>query len=271
MQATAESSAARAGPVRGNAFQLAARRAGCALMFGIFGIGALGLVLLVVPLARLAELRTPRDRIAQRWIQRAFRTFTAIGDRLGLFALEVRCAERLARGPALVVANHPTLLDVVFLISRLPQADCVVKAGAWRNPFLRGMLSVAGYVSNGDGAELVAECAGRLRAGRTLVLFPEGSRSTALGMRRFRRGAARIALTSGCAVRPVHIRCEPRILGKDQSWWTLPGEKVRYTLRVGEDIALDRLAADLPQALAARRVTEELERVFESGVLPDVA
>ena len=239
-------------------------------MFGIFGASALALVL-VIPLARLVDRRTPWDRLTQRWIQRAFRVFAALGDRLGLFSLELRGAERLANGPALIVANHPTLLDVVFLISQLPQADCVVKADTWRNPFLRGIASLAGYVSNQDGPKLVEECTRRLRGGRTLVLFPEGTRSTAHGLRPFKRGAARIALASGCALRPVRIRCEPRILGKDQAWWAFPSEKVRYILRVGEDLPTAGLAAGLPRALAARRLTQELQREFESGAMSDVA
>ena len=240
-------------------------------MFAVFGLGALALVVLVIPIARVCDWRAPGDLVAQRWIQRAFGSFASVGAALGLWSLEVRGAQRLAHGPALVVANHPTLLDVVLLIAQLPQADCVVKAAAWRNPFLRGIVSLAGYVPNRDGAALVAECARRLRSGRTLVLFPEGSRSTAAGLRAFKRGAARIALASGAALRPVQIECRPRMLGKDQPWWAIPGERVRYTLRVGADVAVGELAAQRTEALAARRLTEELQRLFESGAFADVS
>ena len=269
MQATAESKPRTHAAQRG-LLPLAAHRAGSALMFAVFGVGAVVLALGLI-FARLVVRGAAPDRVAQRWIQRAFRAFAALGERLGIWSLEVTGRERLARGPALVVANHPTLLDVVFLVSHLPQADCVVKAAAWRNPFLLGIVRLAGYVPNRDGPDLVERCAARLRAGRTLVLFPEGSRSTAFGMRPFKRGAARIALASGCAVRPVQIRCEPRILGKDQAWWALPSETVRYTLRVGDDVDFGEWAAGLPGALAARRLTEQLQRIFEAGVAADVA
>lgn len=234
-------------------------------LFLLFGVGALGLVCLVIPLARLLDRQTPGDLVAQRWIQRAFRGFAWTGQTLGIWHVTTFEAERLAQGPAIVVANHPSLIDVVLLIAQLPQADCVVKASAWRNPFLRGVVGLAGYVSNRDGVELVAECARRLRAGRTLVLFPEGSRSAPAGLRPFKRGAAHIALASGAPLRPVSIECCPRILGKHQAWWAIPGERVRYTLRVGVDVSALELAPQRSDALAARRVTEALQRQFEGG------
>jgi 1-acyl-sn-glycerol-3-phosphate acyltransferase len=243
-------------------------------MFAVFGLGSFGLVALAIPVARLLDRRAASDLVAQRWIQRAFRAFSQLGEAIGLWSIEVRGADRLSRGPAIIVANHPTLLDVVLLISLLPQADCVVKAAAWRNPFLRWVVSLAGYVPNQNGPELVQECARRLRAGRTLVLFPEGSRSPAAGLRPFKRGAAHISLASGAPLRPVWIECRPRILGKHQAWWAMPGDRVRYILRVGSDVSPRALSAGdsaALTALAARSATEALRRQFESGAFADVA
>jgi len=270
MRATAETSTGTAAPPLQLA-RFALKRALAALTFAVFGVGALLLVVLVIPLARLVARGEPRDLVAQRWIRRAFAGFAWWMERLALIAVEVRGAERLQGGPALVLANHPSLIDVVLLIAHLPQADCVVKAEAWENPWLRGIVSAAGYVPNREGPELVAECARRLRAGRTLVLFPEGTRSPAAGLRPFQRGAARIALASVATIRPVHIACAPRMLGKDQPWWAIPAERVRYTLRVGADLSAGELTSERDPALAARRATEALQRVFESGARGDVA
>ncbi len=270
MRATAESVARSPGaaPAFG---AVALHRLGAAGLFFVFGLGALVLAVLVMPATRLLHWRTPADLLTQRRVQRAFRAFARLGEALGIWQVRVDGAERLADGPAIVVANHPSLIDVVLLIAHLPQADCVVKAAAWRNPFLRGIVSLAGYVPNHDGPQLVEECARRLRAGRTLVLFPEGSRSPAVGLRPFKRGAAHIALASGAALRPVWIDCQPRILGKDQAWWAIPGERVRYTLRVGADLSAREAGAASSDALAARGATEALQRLFESGAFVDVA
>ena len=238
------------------------RRAGCGLMFVVFGVGA---VVLAPTAMVVAAFRPARQRATtvQGFVHHAFRAFMRFGGVLGLLAMEIEEGERLERGPAVVVANHPSLLDVVVLIAYLPQADCIVKREAWANPFLRLIVSAAGYLPNERGDRLVANAAERLRSGRTLVLFPEGSRSPAEGLRRFERGAAQIALASGRPIRPVRIRCEPRILRKGQPFWDIPNRTVCYSLSVGEDVDVEASSDGAPRPIVARRVTRELERMYE--------
>jgi len=152
----------------------------------------------------------------------------------------------------------------VILISRMPQVDCVVKRAAWRNPFLRGIVSAADYVPNDDGEALVEACAERLRAGRSVLLFPEGSRSPRGGLGRFQRGAARIALRCGSPVVPVVMRCDPPALAQGQPGY-LPSRKLRFSVDVGEPIAPGSCGdPDEAPAVAARRLTAELRSHFEA-------
>lgn len=157
----------------------------------------------------------------------------AFGTLLRLFELRWTGSDALRRGPRLVVANHPTLLDVVFLASRMPQADCIVKAEAWRNPFLRRVVEVAGYVPNSSGPEVVEACVERLRSGRSVIVFPEGTRSPHTGLHRFQRGAAHISMRSGVPMTPVVIRCNPPALKRGQPWWDVPDRKLILSLDVG--------------------------------------
>jgi 1-acyl-sn-glycerol-3-phosphate acyltransferase len=253
------------GPIRvaGLAEHLA-RILGTWFLFACFGIGALFLALVVLPVLTRIAPGCDRHLLAQRVIQRAFRFFVNLGTFLGLFEVSESGAPRLRAGGVLVVANHPTLLDAVILISRMPQVDCVVKRAAWRNPFLRGIVTAADYVPNDDGEAIVEACAERLRAGRSVLLFPEGSRSPRRGLGRFKRGAARIALRAGCPIVPVVVRCDPRALAEGQPGY-LPARKLRFSIDVGEAIApascIQRNAAP---AVAARRFTAELRSFFEA-------
>jgi len=232
-------------------------------LFACFGIGALFLAFVLLPV--LTRVAPGRDRhlLAQRVIQRAFRLFLDLGTVLGLFEVSESGAPRLGAGGVLVIANHPTLLDAVILISRMPQVDCVVKRGAWRNPFLRGIVSAADYVPNDDGEALVEACAARLRAGRSVLLFPEGSRSPHGGLRRFKRGAARIAQRSGCPILPVVLRCDPPALADGQPGY-LPARKLHFSIDVGEPIAPACCAGREGAPTAARRLTAELRSYFET-------
>lgn len=247
------------------------RRLGSGFLFATFGLGALVVAGVVFPfVAWRSEPGVARERVAQRLIQRAFAFFVRLGTALHLFEVRETGAERLAAAPALVVANHPTLLDAVFLISRMPQADCVVKRDAWRNPFLRHVVRISGYVPNGEGPQVVEACVQRLRAGRSVVLFPEGSRSPEGGLRPFKRGVAHIALRSGCPIIPVFISCKPSALKKGEPWWAVPDRKLVVTLDVGTPIfARDLLPAgrEIPISRAVRNVTAALYRSFEAKSL----
>lgn len=243
------------------------RIAAAGLSFVVFGIGALGLALVAFPVCHLlAGNAGTRQARVQRVIHYAYRFFVAFMERLGLFRTEWIGAEKLqCPGPHLVVANHASLIDVVHLVSKLPQADCVVADDKARNPFLGLAAWWAGYITNANGAEVVEACAERLRAGRTVVLFPEGTRSPRDGMHRFRRGAAHIALRAGVLLEPVAISCVPRLLCKGQPWWDVSESPGRFTLRVLDPI--DPRAAAAPghsDVWVARRVTEHLrQRILE--------
>lgn len=237
---------------------------GTGISFAVFGASALLLTLLVFPVCTLAggDVRRKQARV-QRVIHHAYHGFVKLMEGLGLIRTDWIGVEKLhTPGPHLIVANHPTLIDIVQLISKLPQADCVIGLQYARNPFLARAASQAGYITNSDGAAVVDACAEKLRAGRTVVLFPEGTRSSGIGMRRFRRGAAHIALRAGVPLEPIVISCVPGTLRKGQPWWDVPERPSQYTISVLAPIAPQSIGAS--DSLAARRLTTTLrERIGE--------
>lgn len=241
-----------------------ALRTGLAL--ATFGIGALIVAGIGFPLLRLLgggpEMR---DRRAQHLVHLSFRLFVWYMTALGLIRVSYEGIDRLrGESPALVIANHPTLIDVVLIIAAMPQADCVVKRAAWQNRFLRGIVAGTGYISNSDGAAFVASCVERLRRGRWLLVFPEGTRSPRGGLGAFRRGVAHVAFGSGCDIVPVVVTCDPPTLMKDQRWYAVPDRRVELTVRVGERLRLGTPAAPETPVAAARARTAEIRTRYEA-------
>jgi 1-acyl-sn-glycerol-3-phosphate acyltransferase len=239
------------------------------MAWAAFGILSVALGLVVLPLARrLPGGRREADLRAQRALQRTARLYLRILAALGVLRLRVDGGERLrAGGPHLVVANHPTLLDVVALVSLAPQLDCIVNAARAEHPFLRRLASAAGYIRNDGGPAVVAEGARRLRLGRSLLVFPEGTRSPRGGLGLFQRGAAHIALASGYALLPVVIRCDPPALAKGERWYEAPDRRFELWLRVGDPISpRPLLESGLAPPVAARRLTAELREVFAKSL-----
>ena len=236
------------------------------LAFAIFNVGGLCAALTAIAACRLLPgTREVRAQRAQRVIQWMFATFLAGLRGLGLLTRSTSGLERLsAAPPSLIVANHPTLLDVVFLIASMPRVDCVVKAAVWRNVFFRGVVRAAGYIPNSEGPELVDECVARIAAGHHVLLFPEGTRSPAGALRRFQRGAARIALRAGCEIQPVLVTCEPPTLLKGMPFFHVPPRRPHFALELLPAIRAAEFREDgLETPLAVRRLNASLEELYE--------
>jgi 1-acyl-sn-glycerol-3-phosphate acyltransferase len=234
-----------------------------ALSFLSFGLGGVLLRLLVFPVLALA-VRDPerRSRTARAIIHHNFAAFIGLMRLLGVLTYEVHGLERLRRNGLLVLANHPTLIDVVFLVSLIENADCVVKSALARNPFTRGPVRATGYVCNDGGAELVEACIASVRSGKNLVIFPEGTRTPRSGPGRLQRGAANIAVRGVLDVTPVRIRCSPPTLSKGERWYHIPSRRFHVTIEVGEDISVASFLDGTTAAIASRRLTAFLAAYF---------
>jgi 1-acyl-sn-glycerol-3-phosphate acyltransferase len=241
-----------------------------AIGFICFGVGGLTFGIVVFPLINLLvrdDLR--RAHIAKGVIHHAFRCFVGLLRVLGVFSYEVRGLERVQAGGGLILANHPTLLDVVFLMSLVRRADCIVKADLAHNPFMRGPVRAAGFVFNDSGADLIGDCIRSVHSGNNMIIFPEGTRTPASGVMRLKRGAAHVALQGEVDIMPVQIRCADPFLRKGEKWYRLPLKRPHFEIIFGDAIPVAHFdMGDAGRSLAARRLTEHLTQYFSAGSLP---
>ncbi|TXI01710.1 MAG: 1-acyl-sn-glycerol-3-phosphate acyltransferase [Rhizobium sp.] len=221
--------------------------------------------LTVFPLLRLVCGRDAMatKRASQRAVHYSWRFFIWFMKSAGILTWEVQGAERLRQPGRLIIANHPSLLDVVFMISLMPMIDCIVKPGILRNPFMRGPASWAGYIPNGDPERLIEDCSRTLREGNSLLMFPEGTRTRPGQPINMKRGAAQIALAAEVEILPVTITVVPTTLTKNEPWYQIPARPFHVTLSAGEPLSLSRfMQGGASRATAARHITEYLEEYF---------
>lgn len=243
----------------------ASRIARAAMVYTGFGVGVFTTTNIIVPLARLLRLGPPQDDLlTQLWLHRAARMVRWLVVRLGVIDLTLQGVERLTEpGPLLIVANHPSNLDATLLTAAMPQVDNVAEVSWTKAPIIGKAIAKAGHLRNDNPRQVIEEGARRLRSGRRLLIFPEGSRSPAGALHPFHRGAARIALASGCEVLPVVIRCQPPIGLKGKRWYDIPKETPRMTIAVGHSIPVDRyLDGGEAPGIAARKITRGLRDYF---------
>lgn len=233
------------------------------IAFSVFGIGGVILPLVVVPVLYLWPARPAvRERRAKRAIHYTLRGFVEIMRGLGILTYQVENPAHFNRPGQLILANHPTLIDVVFLIAFIRHADCVVKSSLKRNPFTRGPINLAGYIANDDPEKIIEATISSLGRGNSLIIFPEGTRSTPGEALKLRRGAANVALRAGVPITPVVITCEPTTLTKGTPWYRVPERRFHITMKIQSNIEIAPFADAANPSRAARHLTHFLEKYF---------
>jgi 1-acyl-sn-glycerol-3-phosphate acyltransferase len=238
-----------------------------ALGFSLFGLVTFVLGFVVLPVIRLLSLDRQRGRrMARAVVGGGLRFFVALIRCMGVLRYEFIGRERLGRPGQLIVANHPTLIDVVFLLGFTPTASCIVKAGHFKNVITRGAVIAAGYIPHAPTETMIHTAEAALNEGQTVLFFPEGTRSVPGQPMVMQRGAANVALRAARVVTPVFIDCDPPTLFKNLPWYRIPPRRPNFRLRVGEDINLEAYRG-LPLPRASRKLNADLAGLF-SGATP---
>lgn len=213
-----------------------------------FAWGVVSAVLLVVLPAGAGR------RVGRLAAMRGFRIYLGIMRAIGAFRLDLADLDGLRdEGPLIVAPNHPSLLDAVLVVSRLPDAMCVMKASLLGNFLLGPAARLARYIRSDTLLGLARRAGEELRHGGHLVLFPEGTRTEREPVGPFTAAAAVIASRTGVPVQAVFIEADSRALGKGwpaRSPFPFP---LRYRARLGRRFA---------PPTDVRAFTVELERYF---------
>jgi 1-acyl-sn-glycerol-3-phosphate acyltransferase len=193
-------------------------------------------------------------RVGRAGATGSFRLYLSVMEALGTWRLDLAALDSLRTEGALIIApNHPCLLDAVLVVSRLPNAVCVMKGALLRNFLLGPASRLARYVPNDSLLRLLTSAGEELRLGGQLLLFPEGTRSTAQPIGPFTEALGALSRRTGVPVQTVIIEADPRFLGKGWTVADRPQLPLTYRLRLGRRF-------DPPEDV--RAFTTELERYF---------
>ena len=203
-----------------------------ALYFGVGGLvyTAVGVVGAAVTRGRAGRLR------GRRAVSAGFRSFLGLWRLSGLVTVDTSALDALRGRPGLIIApNHPSVLDAVFIMARLPEVACVLKAGLLHSPFIGGGARWSGHISNDAGAGMVRQAAAELAQGGQLLVFPEGTRTRpgAGPVNGFKGAFALVARAAQAPVQTVILRYNTRLLGKGWPPWKVPAYPLVFRAELG--------------------------------------
>lgn len=245
------------------------RVAATGFSFASFGLGGMAIATVIAPVLNATTSDSEkRQQRAQNVIKYSFKGFTEMMVKLGIMTYSVDGLEKLQNSrQELVIANHPSLIDVVVLIGMMQQANCVVKQSLWSNPFTKGPVQSAGYILNAGSQQFVEDCVTRLKENNaaSLLIFPEGTRTEkGMTLNEFQRGAANIAIRANVPIRPVVITCTPSTLTKNEKWYHVPSRPFHIEVKVLDAVQVSDLLDDLTVGpKQVRQLSRSFYKIFD--------
>ena len=173
------------------------------------------------------------------------------------------------RGPAVIVANHESLADILILFGLYRPFKWVSKASVFKVPFVGWNMRLNRYVPlvRGDKAsirQMMEDCRTHLRNGVPVLVFPEGTRSKDGDVKAFKDGAFRLAVEAQCPIIPVVVTGSARTLPKHGF---VLRDEVNCQVRVLEpvhpeacDHDVERLREHVRSLIIAERAEQGLEQ-----------
>ena len=235
--------------------------------FAHFFLGGLFLAAVVFPVAYVLPGSKQKKFMRSRLIVHyAFKQFVWQFQFLGVFSVDVQGLENISETKGqLVVANHPSLIDVVILMSLIRDANCIIKSELWRHRYFGGVMRAANYISNsGEPEQLLLDCKHVLDKGQALIIFPEGTRTVNDKKLKFQRGAAHIAAYTNAPILPVVIKCKPATLKKGEPWYKIPAKKAHFSVVIQTSMETNTIIDDkLMPSQASRQLTGYLRDYFQ--------
>ena len=199
----------------------------------------------------------------QAWLGEGLRQISFFTPLRFITPLEVVGRENLrGGGPFIFAPNHSSHLDTPLLLAALPlhlRLKTRVAAAfdyffdrPWKGALVRLVLNAVPFVRRGEGcqASLLATCQ-LVRQGHSLVIFPEGTRTSNGHLQPFKHGIGRLVAGSGVAVVPVWIDGTFASLPKGRRWPRRQSVKITFgpALRFEPDLSAQEIAAQVEEAV----------------------
>lgn len=238
--------------------------------FSVFYVVSLTISLAIFPLLSLVLAQDIKLQFIKRKIIRNLFRIFLIFLRLAGFKIDIGDYKKYSNlKSTIVVANHPSLIDIIILMSAIPNVDCIVQKKLFSSFLYKGAIKNLFISSGSNPYSIIEECEVSLSNGNNLLIFPEGTRTKSNGIicNKLKRGAAQISLRTQRDILPIFIKTKNYVgLSKNDSVLKVHTKGYIYIFLIYKEIiSISQYSLD-NMTKSAKIITENIRNKIISEV-----
>lgn len=180
----------------------------------IFALGALFIGLLIIPISAIFLKGYDHRRFCANVIHKSWKFFTIVMQKFGSIDVETIGEFKNIKGKV-IVASHPSLIDIVLLIGLIPNSLCLAKKDLLKNPVMYKIVKCLYIINDIDLDEFKEETKNALKNDFNIIIFPTGTRTLPNEEIKLHKGAAQIAIDANVDLVTISINSDYTLLRKN--------------------------------------------------------
>ena len=180
----------------------------------IFAVGGLFIGLFIIPISTLKYKGLEHRKFCANVVHKSWKFFSKLMCLFGSIKIKINGDFENIKS-SVIVANHPSLIDIVLLIGLIPNCLCLAKKELLKNPIMHNIVKYLYIINDVDIDEFQKETKKELENGFNIIIFPTGTRTLPNEELKIHKGSAQIAINANVDIIPVTIKQDYPLLIKN--------------------------------------------------------
>src|SRR5574344_2163715 len=226
--------------------------------FCVFAIGSFFLNIIVFPTAKLIMNDEKYMFFSSNIVHKSWRFLINFISILGLIKLNIENIKEISYiKNKVIVATHPSFIDIVILIGLIPYSTCFAKQELAKNPLMGNILKSFFITNDVDIEELKTESKKMLDLGFNVIIFPSGIRHHKNEYPKIRKGASLVALNASKDIIPIKLFADGDFLFINKPFYDGDEKTVNFEVEVCEKINLSDFITE-SEIITKKNITKQI-------------
>lgn len=172
-----------------------------------------------------------------RTLQKSWQFFVWLIKKFKIINIKINNIKKIQNiRNSIIISTHPSFIDIVILMSIIPNSTCFVAKKLVKNPFFKGMVELLFILETDDINDWLEKCNKKLDEGLNLIIFPMGTRHWGDERPKIKRGTALIAQKTCKNIVALDIKTNTKFLYVNQPIYDAGEKPVEYLIDYLEEI-----------------------------------